>query len=103
MALAVAIERTMLVFATRLPHSSARKSLKMRDGLLQWSDGGRALHDGTRALTESGQQLSPEKAVRSQSFTVHVRSAAGVTQVGNLNRRWLGKFVGGAGPGEDLP
>lgn len=48
----------MLVFATRLPYSSAQKSVKMRDRLLQRSDEGRAPDDGTRALTESGQQVA---------------------------------------------
>src|SRR5271157_5522256 len=56
--LAVAIERTMLVLATRLPYSSAQKSVRMRDRLLKRSDGGRAPHVGTRALTESGQQVA---------------------------------------------
>jgi len=47
---------------------------------------GRAQAHQVRALTESGQQLSPEKAVRSQSILC-VRSAAGITHAGSLNRR----------------
>ena len=48
----------MLVFATRLPYNDVQKSVKMRDHPTTTVGRRTGTHDGTRALTESGQQVA---------------------------------------------
>ena len=48
----------MLAFATRLPYNDVQKSVKMRDHPITTVGRRMGTHDGTRALTESGQQVA---------------------------------------------